>query len=171
MISVRVDRAFPHTLRIRIEAERAVLLLRSASESWVVSARGRVMRRIHDPRRSSLPRLWVPKTATVTVGATLTRYDGLLAAAAVAPIARRALPGGVRTVISTPTELTLVLGAGPQIRLGDIGDLRLKLTIAKRILAMARSAAGTRPVHRRQRPGAARPRHRSTLKSQVQVDG
>ena len=143
VISVRVDRSFPHTLRIRVSAERAVLLLRSVRQSWVISARGRVMRRIPDPRHSSLPRLWVPKGTPVAVGDTLGRYGGALAAAAVAPIASGVFPGGVQTVISTPTELTLVLRSGPQIRLGDIGDLHLKLAIAHRIIRMSGSAATT----------------------------
>ena len=33
-----------------------------------------------------------------------------------------------------PKELTLVLGGGLELRLGDGGDLRLKLAIARRIL-------------------------------------
>lgn len=143
VISVRLDRSFPNTLRVRIKPERAVLLLRRAQASWVVSARGRVLREIGNPRRSSLPRLWVPKGTPVRTGATLGRYTGMLAAAAVAPIARDAFPGGVRSVLSSGTQLTLVLGAGPQIRLGDIGDLRLKLAIAKRIMRIAGPGAST----------------------------
>jgi hypothetical protein len=37
-------------------------------------------------------------------------------------------------VRATPTELTLVLRSGLEVRLGDSGDLRLKLAIARRIL-------------------------------------
>jgi cell division protein FtsQ len=143
VISVRLDRAFPHTLRIRIKPEHAVLLLRRATDSWTVSARGRVMRAIRNPLRSSLPRLWVPKSTPVRVGAVLAGSDGALAAAAVAPLARRAFPGGVRSVVLSETELTLVLRSGPQIRLGDLGDLHLKLAIARRILHLAGSAATT----------------------------
>jgi cell division protein FtsQ len=141
--SVRFDRAFPHTLRVRIRSERAVLLLRRGHDSWVVSSRGRVMRKITKPARSNLPRLWVRKSASVKLGQMLPMYQGLLAAAAVAPIASGAFPGGIRTVVSSQTELTLVLARGPQIRLGDVGDLRLKLAIAHRILRIAAAQAST----------------------------
>ncbi len=143
VISVRFDRSFPHTLRVRVKAERAVLLLRQATRSWVVSARGRVMRSIANPRRSKLPRLWIPKTTDVTLGATLARNNGALAAGALAPLSSGVFPGGVRSVLSTPKELTLVLRSGPQIRLGDIGDLRLKLAIARRIMKLAGASATT----------------------------
>ena len=141
VISVRFDRAFPHTLRVTVKAERAVLLLRRVKESWVVSARGRVMRKIPSPKSSSLPRMWIPKGTPVAVGETLSRANGALAAAAVAPIGKKTLPGGVRFVVSGASELTLVTGAGLEIRLGDIGDLRLKLAIARRILQRVGAAA------------------------------
>src|SRR5207244_4002833 len=44
------------------------------------------------------------------------------------------LPGGVKDVKVGPSELTLDLGGGLEVRLGDPGDLRLKLAIARRIL-------------------------------------
>jgi cell division protein FtsQ len=139
VVSVTFDRSFPNTLTVTVKSERAVLLVRQGGSSWVVSSHGRVMRKITDPRKSSLPRLWLPKTVQVSVGETLPRYDGQLAAAAVAPIAPGIFHGGVRNVASTPTELTLVLASGQQIRLGDIGDLHLKLAIARRILHIAAS--------------------------------
>jgi cell division protein FtsQ len=147
IVSAHFDRSFPHTLHVAVKAERAVLLVRQGSASWVVSARGRVMRKIKSPHRSALPRLWVAKSVTLTVGETLPREEGLLAAAAVAPISRRAYPGGVRGVLTGPEALTLVLGKGTQIRLGDIGDLGLKLTIARRILEVAASNGVSTPAY------------------------
>ena len=44
--SAVVDRAFPHTIRIRIAPEVPVAVLRRGSESWLVSARGRVIQPI-----------------------------------------------------------------------------------------------------------------------------
>jgi hypothetical protein len=99
------------------------------------------MRGVQKPKLSRLPRMWLPKNASVAVGETLPSLDGTLAAAAVAPIGRHAFPGGVRAVISTRDELTLVLRNGPQIRIGGIGDLRLKLAIARRILRLAAAAS------------------------------
>ncbi len=141
IVSVSYDRAFPHTLRIRIDAERAVMLVRQAKKTYVVSARGRVMRTVANPGKSSLPRVWVAKTEKLSVGETLSAADGALAAAALAPISAGAFPASIRTVRTTKDELTLVMRSGLEVRLGDIGDLRLKLAIAKRILHLA----GTTP--------------------------
>jgi POTRA domain, FtsQ-type len=139
VISVRFDRQFPHTLGVVVRAEHGVLLLRQGSKSWLVSARGRVMRPVANPRRSTMPRMWLGKGTTVKLGETLPAADGTLAAAAVAPIAPGLFPGGVQSVIVSSSELTLVLRKGPQIRLGDVGNLRLKLVIAKRIMRIAAS--------------------------------
>ena len=38
-------------------------------------------------------------------------------------------------------ELTLVLGTGTELRLGNSGDIRLKLSIAKQILPIANGAS------------------------------
>jgi len=136
VVSVSFDRSFPHTLKVTVRAERPVLLVRQgARASWLVSSLGRVMRRIKRPHRSSLPRLWLPKTVPIHVGEVLPAPDGRLAAAALAPIAPGTLR--VRMVDTRSAGLTLVLRTGPQIRLGGIGDLRLKLTIARRILGWA----------------------------------
>ena len=76
-----------HTLRVRVNAERPVLLVRRGADTWLVSARARVMQQLRTPKLSALPRLWVPKGTTVTVGSTLRPADGGLAAAALAPVA------------------------------------------------------------------------------------
>lgn len=147
VLAARIDRSFPNTLEVTVRAERGVLLVRRGSKSWLVSARGRVMRKIDNPRRSRLPRLWLPKDVQLATGETLPLDEGRMAAAAVAPIARRAYPGGVRTVVSGKDALTLVLGDGTELRLGDLGDLRLKLAIARRILAVAASHGETTPEY------------------------
>jgi cell division septal protein FtsQ len=135
VVGVSYDRRFPHTLHVRIEAERPVLLLRRGkNDTWLVSARARVMRRLRTPRLSALPRVWIPASTSVTVGETLAPKQGALAAAALAPIAPGTFPTGVRAVRQAGAGLTLVLRSGLEIRLGGIGDLRLKLAIARRIL-------------------------------------
>jgi cell division septal protein FtsQ len=147
VVSARFERSFPNTLEVTVHGERAVLLVRQGAGSWVVSARGRVMRRVAVPRRSRLPRLWLPKSVRLSVGETLPLDQGRMAAAAVAPIARRAYPGGVRAVVTGTDALTLVLGKGTQVRLGDLGDLRLKLAIARRILHVAATNGDTTPAY------------------------
>lgn len=157
VVSVHFDRSFPHTLHVIVKPERAVLLLRQGRSSWVVSARGRVMRQVTDRKRSRLPRMWIRHGIPVTVGETLPLLDGRLAAAAVAPVVQHAFRGGVRSVVSGQETLTLVLGTGTQVRLGGIGDLELKLAIAHRILDLpavrtASSAAGYVDVSVPERP-------------------
>jgi cell division protein FtsQ len=138
--SVTFDRAFPHTLKIVVKPERAVLLLRRGKDSWSVSARGRVLRAIHDPTKSSLPRTWVPLDTHVTVGDRLPAAAGGLAAASLAPL-RGGLLSEIRTVETDGSEIAFVLRSGLQVRLGDKADLRLKLVIARRILAMLGTSA------------------------------
>ena len=147
VLSARFERSFPSTLEVTVHGERAVLLVREGAKSWVVSARGRVMRKVGDPRRSRLPRLWLPKSVQLATGETLPLDQGRMAAAAVAPIARRVYPGGVRAVVTGKEALTLVLGEGTQVRLGDLGDLRLKLAIARRILHVAAANGDTTPAY------------------------
>ena len=147
VLSAKFERSFPNTLKVTVHAERAVLLVRQGATSWVVSARGRVMRKVYNPRRSRLPRLWLPKNVQLVTGETLPLDQGRMAAAAVAPIARRAYPGGVRAVVSGKEALTLVLGEGTEVRLGDLGDLRLKLAIARKILHVAAATGDTTPAY------------------------
>ncbi len=134
--SFTFDRSFPHTLRVVVRREQPVLVVRRVpgSDAYLVAATGRVLRALPNARLSHLPRLWVTHAVAVTVGAGL---PSTLTAAASAAAAARAvrLPGGVHTVRATSSELTLALGSGLEVRLGDTGDLRLKLAIARRIIA------------------------------------
>jgi len=134
LVGVRYDRQFPHTLRVTVTAERPVLLLRRGADTWLVSARARVMRQLRNPHLSSLPRVWVPKGTGVSLGETLPATAGGIAAAALAPLPHGTFPSSVRFVRASRSELTFVLRSGLQIRLGDLGDLRLKVAIARRIL-------------------------------------
>ena len=134
--SVRYDRVFPHTLRVIVTPERAVLLLRRGSEGWVVSERGRVLRPVRNVRVSSLPRAWVPKDTPVKTGEMLAPERGGLAATVLVPIRGSSFPARVRSVRAGGAELTLMLRSGVEIRLGDGGDLRLKLAVARRILVL-----------------------------------
>jgi cell division protein FtsQ len=158
LMSIRLDRDFPHTLRVRVRAERPVLVLRQGKNSWLVSARGRVLRKLAHPQRSSLARVWLPKSASIKVGRTLPAADGGVAAAALAPLLLNRFPARVRTVRESDSELTLVLPSGFEVRLGDIGDLHLKLAVARRLLRLLGDSPGAngyldisvpqRPVYR-----------------------
>src|SRR5579862_35203 len=55
IVSASYDRAFPHTLRLRIVPERPVAVLHRGRETWLVSARGRVITPIPNRTRADLP--------------------------------------------------------------------------------------------------------------------
>ncbi len=130
------DRAFPHTLRVTVVAERPVGVLRRGQEAWLVSARGRVIRRMEQPRLSSLPRIWVPLTVSAAAGDRLTDRRTLRAVTALAAVEGGAepLPARVAQARATESELTLVLAAGTELRLADEEDVALKLTVAREVL-------------------------------------
>jgi cell division protein FtsQ len=136
----RFDRDFPHTLRIRVHLERPVAVLRRGADAWLVSSSARVLEHLVKRPYPRLPRIWLPAGTDVSVNSTLA---GVAArgVAAVAPLRPLHLTGSVRQVLVGEGQLTLVLGSGTELRLGDSGDLRLKLSIAKQILPLAGGAA------------------------------
>jgi cell division protein FtsQ len=133
------DRDFPHTLKVRVRLERPVAVLRRGSDAWLVSSTARVLEHLKRPY-PDLPRIWVPASADVSLNATL-GGEGAMGVAAVAPLRTLRLDVRVRQVTAGDGELTLVLSSGTSLRLGDTGDLRLKLAIAKQILPLTRGAA------------------------------
>ena len=139
--SASADRGFPHTVRVAVRLERPVAVLRQGASAWLVSARGRVMARLERGARARLPRVWVPRTARVGLGDTLTGDPGR-ALAALVPVAGRRFATRVLAVRAGPDELTLVLRSGLELRLGNETDLRLKLAVGRRVAAIVgRSAA------------------------------
>jgi len=154
------DRAFPHTLRVYVRAEAPLAVLRRGSEAWLVSAAGRVVRVMPNPRLSSLPRIWVPRAASITVGAVLADEGAGRALRALVPLRGLPLLPRVRDVLADG-ELTLVLRSGLEIRLGTARRAPLKLAVAREILPQltppgyldvslpARPVAGSKPSTRR----------------------
>lgn len=129
------DRAFPHTLRVTVVAERPVAVLRRGPEAWLVSARGRVIRRMNQPRLSSLPRVWVPTTVTAAAGDTLADEPTLRSVRALAAASQgKTLPARVSSARASEGKLTLVLAAGTLLELADEEELALKLAVARRVL-------------------------------------
>jgi hypothetical protein len=100
-----------------------------------------VLSKVENTHVSSLPRSWVTKDAPVKVNEVLAPEAGKTAALVLAPLAASRFPAHVRTVRATDKELTLVLRSGIELRLGDAGDLRLKLAVARQILLL--QGAGT----------------------------
>lgn len=135
---VTFDRAFPHTLKVRVHTERPVAVLRRGAAAWLVSSSARVLRPLRRPY-PRLPRIWLPRTADVAVNATL-GGPGAQGVAALAPLRPLRVGAHVTQVRTGDGGLTLVLASGMEIRLGDSGDLRLKLAIAKQLLPLTAGA-------------------------------
>jgi cell division protein FtsQ len=128
------DRAFPHTLRVTVAAERPVAVLRRGNEAWLVSARGRVIRRLVKPGLSSLPRIWAPLTVAADPGDRLADAPTVRAVHALAALDGSRLPARVRQARSTDHGLSLLLVAGTEIELANDEQLALKVAVARRVL-------------------------------------
>jgi cell division protein FtsQ len=135
--AVRVDRAFPHTLRVVIVPERALAVVRNGQEAWLVSERGRVIRSADSA--AARPLVWTASEPDLEPGATVQGENVLLALQAL-----RLVPSGfperIQTARATDGEITLVLAGGLEVRLGRADELSLKLAVAARVLG-AQSAA------------------------------
>jgi cell division septal protein FtsQ len=132
--AARYDRAFPHTLRIVVQPEEPVAVLRRGPDSWLVSARGRVVERLRPRTLLGLPRIWVPAATQVELGQALAPAAGGIAARALEPLVHARFPAHIATVTLAHDELAFQLMSGVELRLGRPEDLRLKLAIARRIV-------------------------------------
>jgi cell division septal protein FtsQ len=160
---VAFDRGFPHTLNVHVTPELPVAVARQGTAAWLVASSGRVIAPLDRGERPGLPRLWLPRAVELGAGFALAGAP-LRAARAVAPVEGGKLPR-VASVRSSEQELTLVLRSGVELRLGDLSDRLLKLTIARRILPSV-PAGGYVDVSVPERPVAA-----DTLQPQVEVEG
>lgn len=132
--SASYDRAFPNAVVVTVRRERAAAVLRRGAESWLLSARGRVIRSLRRGDHPRLPRIWVRKSVQAAPGARVRDRETLRAVRALAPLARDPLPVRVQSVRAAPGELTFRLGSGLELRLGDETELPLKLAVAHRIV-------------------------------------
>jgi cell division septal protein FtsQ len=128
------DRRFPNGLYVYVRVERPLAVLRRSADAWLVSASGRVLRELPNPRLSSLPRIWLPRAASVANGEPLADRYAVRGVAALAELRATAIGARVRDVVTEDGRLTLVLRSGLEVRLHDATKLRLKLAVARRIL-------------------------------------
>jgi cell division protein FtsQ len=131
-----VDRSFPHTLRVRIVPEVPVAVLRRGGESWLVSARGRVIMLVDRGTQPELPRIWLPTRTELAKGALLNDEPGALAARSLAAFVGSGFPQRIAFVRALDGQITLGLRGGLEIMLGPPVDLRLKIEIARGILPL-----------------------------------
>jgi cell division septal protein FtsQ len=137
------DRDFPHTLRIRIVPERAVAVLRRGVDSWIVSARGRVIAPVQRGGLASLPRIWLGRTALVRLGDVLRDPSAVLASRALSSFRHAGLGARISFIKATGGRLVAGLRTGLELRFGPPVDLGLKLAVARSVLpTLAAPSAG-----------------------------
>ena len=134
VVSASYDRSFPHTLRITVVPERPAAVLRRGPDSWLLSRHGRVMERLPATAVLRLPRIWISTRTPVRTGAELTAAG----AASAARAAGLAAAFAARVDSASVTNGTLVfhLRSGLALLLGDGRDIKLKVAVAARVLAI-----------------------------------
>jgi cell division septal protein FtsQ len=133
--SATYDRAFPSTLRIFVEPEKPLAVVRIETESWVVSERGRVIGRAGE-RGVGLPRFDLQEASGVQPGRFLADPQSKAILAALALLPER-FPARIETARFDRSRLVLALSTrwgAPELRLGEPVDLGVKLEVAALVL-------------------------------------
>jgi cell division protein FtsQ len=150
---VSVDRAFPHTLVVRVAPERPVAVVRRGRSSWLATGAGKIIRPIETGTQRTLPRLWLAKGTSIRLGGSVPA-GWLPATRALAEAHSVGLGSRVKGIRPAGDELTLVLRRGIEIRLGRATEVGLKLTVAAKVLALVDSGTSYVDVSVPQRPVA-----------------
>jgi len=100
---VTYDRAFPNTLRVQVQAEQPVAVVRRGIEAWLVSRRGRVTERIAQRTHRVLPRIWLEQSVDVSLGGNLNQTDYITAVSS----------GGVASTATTITTAAAAASRTP----------------------------------------------------------
>lgn len=168
VLSVSVDRAFPHTLGVRVVPDEPLAVIMYRGSAWVVSRRARVLRPFE--RGSGvglLPRVWTEAATGLAPGEYVPEELAQAPIAALTEVPDR-FPVRIRSVRGDRQNLTFMLPAAVELRLGSIDDLATKLRAARAVLAALPRAEWVGlaylDVSLPQRPVAAD-------KSQVSVEG
>jgi cell division protein FtsQ len=136
------DRDFPHTLRVTVRPEHPVAVARRGPKAWLVAASTRTIAEVPLGTNARLPRVWLAHSNDPEVGAAITDRYALRAVRALALARTVHFPGRVRMVRVREHDLTLLLGSGIELRLGDLNAEPLKLAVATRVLPVLRQHGG-----------------------------
>jgi cell division protein FtsQ len=150
VVSASYDRDFPHTLRIFVVPERPAAVLRRGPDSWLVSTRGRVMERLSATAVPKLPRIWISTRTPVRTGSELTAAGAATAAHAAGLVG--AFGARVDSVAYTGGSLVFHLHSGVELLLGNGSDIKVKVAVAARVLAMLPSGSTYLDVSNPSRP-------------------
>lgn len=138
--AVAVDRAFPHTLVVKVAPERPVAVVRRGRSSWLVTGAGKVIREIETGTQRQFPRLWLAKGTTIRLGRSIP--PGFVPATRTLAEARAVGLGRVKGIRQVGDELTLVLRRGIEVRLGRATEIGLKLAVAAQVLRLVDGGTG-----------------------------
>ena len=131
--SLRIDRAFPHSLRIAVVPERPLAVLRRDGQAWLVSERGRVLRSVDARAPASRPRVRADEGVAVEVGESVTAGPVLAALATLRRVPAD-FPVAIRSARAEDDSVVLVLAGETELRLGERTQVALKLEVAARVL-------------------------------------
>jgi cell division septal protein FtsQ len=133
--SASYDRAFPSTLRIFVHPELPLGIVRLGPDRWVVSERGRIIRR-YTSDSERYPRFRLPGRPNVVPGSYVTDPGAQIVLGALAVVPRN-FPVRIQMVRLEGGRLTMDLWAPwgrPELRLGEAVDVKVKLAVAAVVL-------------------------------------
>jgi cell division protein FtsQ len=133
VIVATVDRAFPHTLVVKVAAEHPVAIVRRGDGAWLVTGSGHFVHSVDPRAHQELPRIWLPNRFGIDVRGTLpVTYSSI--AKALGSLHDIHFPAHVKGVRLEDGELTVVLRSGRELVLGAPTDVVLKLAVAGQAL-------------------------------------
>ena len=134
--SASYDRAFPSTLRLFVRPELSIGIVRLGPDRWVVSKRGRIIRRYVTGSRERYPRFELPGRPNVVPGAFLTDPGARVVLGALAVVPKN-FPARIHMVRLEGGRLTMELRApwgSPELRLAEAVNVKVKLAVAAVVL-------------------------------------
>lgn len=139
--SVSIDRAFPHTLAVRVVVEHPAVLVMVGKTGYLVSDDGKVLEQTTaTPAR--LPQVTLGDSTNLIIGRD-SGDDGVRAALAVlaaTPPGFRHAVGRITRLIPGDGTITAVVGDHIRLRLGDTSQLALKLEVVRRVMRRVQGA-------------------------------
>jgi cell division protein FtsQ len=128
-----VDRAFPHTLAVTVEAERPLAVVPDGERAWLVGASGRVLQEIEPTGRPRLARIRLRRAPPAEPGAMLKDRPAVVALRVLDSVPRR-LARETLFVTAEDERVIVVLRDGLELRLGEPSSISAKLAAATAVL-------------------------------------
>src|SRR5262249_3055778 len=122
---VSYDRVFPNTLRVSVEPEVPVAVVRHGIGAWLVSRRGRSLASVAERTHRGLPRIWLEQPLGAGVGGTLASGSGAEQVQLLGALGGQPLAGRIRSVRDLDGQWVYMLRGGLQVRVGDRANLPL----------------------------------------------